>query len=54
MELEVGGEHDCYHPEDAYSMVRYLNGQTLAVPRYEGAINSFYLTLRGTVHGRQR
>jgi hypothetical protein len=51
MTLEAGWMHNCYHPEAAYSTVALLTGETIAVPRYEGALDSGYVTLRGRVDG---
>jgi hypothetical protein len=50
--LELGYEHSCYHPFQSYGIVRYLMGETLAIPMSEGASDEVYLTLRGRVGGR--
>jgi hypothetical protein len=53
LQLEVGGQHDCYHPEAAYSTAALPTGETLALPRYEGALDTVYLTIRGRVGAQE-
>jgi len=51
LQLEAGFQHDCFHPQSSYSTVALLNGETLAIPRYEGSLDTGYLTFRGHVGG---
>lgn len=52
LELSAGYVHTCYHPRDCYSMIEYLSGQALAVPRFEGSTDQAFITIRGRVGGR--
>jgi hypothetical protein len=53
LQLEIGAAHSCYHPENvAYSTLGLIDGEQITIPRYEGALNVFYLRLSGSTHGR--
>ncbi len=52
LQLEAGWSHDCYHPQAAYITARLLTGETIAVPRFEGSVDDFYVTIRGRISGR--
>jgi hypothetical protein len=45
--LEGGYAHSCYHPEEAYGIAKLLQGQIIALPRFEGATDSFYISIKG-------
>jgi len=49
LSLEVGFAHTCYHPRDCYSMVDYIGGQKLAIPRFEGSTDQAYISIRGRI-----
>ena len=53
LQIEAGYSHSCYHPQSTYSTAQLLTGETLAVPRYEGALDTGYVTLRGRVGGKR-
>ena len=50
--MEARYRHSCYHPTQPYSLVHYLEGETLAVPRYEGALDVFSITVKGRMGGK--
>ena len=50
--LELGYAHSCYHPFQSYGIVRYLTGESLAIPRSEGASDEVYLSFSGRVGGQ--
>jgi hypothetical protein len=52
IEMETGYSHSCYHPRSTYSTIKYLTGQIIAVPRFEGAIDDFYIAVRGCIGGQ--
>lgn len=52
LEAEIGWQHDCYHPMNTYSTAQLLNGQTLAIPRFEGSVDDFHLTIKSRVGGK--
>ncbi len=51
LQLEAAFAHSCYHPQDAYSIFELIGGQQIAIPRYEGALNNFYLQFSGSIRG---
>ncbi len=49
LQVEAGYAHTCTHPEAPYSTVALRTGQQIAIPRYEGALDSVFFTTRGSV-----
>ena len=43
LQLEIVAAHSCYHPELAYSMIELTAGEQIAIPRYEGSLDVFYI-----------
>jgi len=47
--VEVGYTHTCYHPSDPYYMQYILSNIAIPIPASEGAVDVFYVMVKGRI-----